>query len=203
VNARRVVANGRTFTPSHNIAPQDTAPVVANEEIQLMSWGFTLRGVTLFNARSETVAEKFGHDIRDRRCCVPADGFFEWTKDHRPFYFKKNNDEMMFLAAFYTLRGEFVILTRDANECVSQIHNRMPIILSLSQIAVWHGNHWDAMIQDKPPCLCSYPVARALLGAGNTGEECVRPLEERKGEGMKTLTALLKCDTKKHIQEFL
>jgi putative SOS response-associated peptidase YedK len=200
VNARRVVTNGRTFAPSNNIAPRDTAPIVANEEIQLMSWGLPLRGINLFNARSETVAEKFGRDVYERRCVVPADGFFEWTSNRQPHYFKRNDDEPMFLAAFYTTRGEFVILTREANDCVSKIHDRMPIILSLSQIGFWQSHHWSAMLSDKPPTLYTYPVARAPLGSGNTGEECVRPLKE--GGDFKRLTAIIKSDTKTRLEKF-
>jgi putative SOS response-associated peptidase YedK len=205
VNARRVVANGRTFAPSNNIAPRDTAPVVAGDEVQLMAWGFPLREVNLFNARSETVLQKFGRDIRERRCVVPADGFFEWTKERQPFYFKKPEDELLVLAAFYTTRGEFVILTREASDCVSKIHDRMPIILTLGQIPFWQGDHYSAMLNDKPPLLFSYPVSRAALGSGRSSEECVRPIEgkSKDADKLKSLLTLMKPDPAKSFSEFL
>jgi putative SOS response-associated peptidase YedK len=205
VNARRVVANGRAFAPSNNIAPGDSAPVVAGDSVELMAWGFPLRDTNLFNARSETVSDKFSRHIRDRRCVVPADGFFEWTKQRQPFYFKKAEDELLFLAAFYTPQREFVILTRGASDCVSKVHDRMPIILSLAQIPVWQGNHWYAMLDDKPPLLYSYPVSRSALGSGRTGEECVRSLEENdKGaEKLKGVLALMKSEVSKGIRDFL
>jgi putative SOS response-associated peptidase YedK len=201
LNVRRVSTNGRTFVPSNNIAPRDTAPVVSGDSIELLTWGIPGATMLVFNARSETAASTFRRDIAERRCVVPADGFFEWTKQRQPHLFKHNSGDMMFFAAFYTVRGEFVILTREANASVQPIHDRMPIILTLAQIPHWEGPHWPAMLADKPPILMSYPVARTALGAGFTGESCVTPLVEKKTGS--TLDRFLKAEQKANLRSFL
>jgi putative SOS response-associated peptidase YedK len=199
LNVRRVSTNGRTFVPSNNIAPQDTAPVVSGDSIELLTWGIAGATTTIFNARSETAASTFRRDIAERRCVVPADGFFEWTKQRQPHFFKHGSGEMMFFAAFFTGRGEFVILTRDANDSVAPIHDRMPIIVMHAQLPHWEGPHWAAMLADKPPSLMSYPVARTALRSGFTGEECVRPLVEKKES---TLDRFLKAEKNAAIRSF-
>jgi putative SOS response-associated peptidase YedK len=157
--------------------------------------------MTLFNARSETAGATFRRDISERRCVVPADGFCEWTKERQPHFFKHNSGDMMFFAAFYTGRGEFVILTRDANDSVHPVHDRMPVILTFTQIPHWEGQHWVALLADRPPILMSYPVARTALRAGFTGEECVQSLVEKKKES--TLDVFLKTEKKATLRSFL
>lgn len=71
------------------IRPSDTVPVLANSPslqpgAYAMHWGYTLSdGKLLFNARSETAAEKaiFKDGMAQRRCMIPATCYFEW--EHR------------------------------------------------------------------------------------------------------------------------
>ncbi|HIE94949.1 MAG TPA: SOS response-associated peptidase, partial [Acidobacteria bacterium] len=78
----------------YNIAPsQDVAALRAgaNNERELIMLRWVLvpgwakdpaMGNRMINARAETVAEKpaFRTAFRQRRCLIPADGFFEWQK---------------------------------------------------------------------------------------------------------------------------
>ena len=83
------------FGPSFNIAPQtfqpvvDSPPVTGEREVVLMRWGlvpFWARdaraGVKRINARAESIATNasFREAIKERRCLVPADAFYEWQK---------------------------------------------------------------------------------------------------------------------------
>jgi putative SOS response-associated peptidase YedK len=107
-----------------------------------------------FNARSETITEKpsFRESFKNRRCLVPAHGFFEWhdfNNKKYPFFIKLKNDQPFALAGIYdhwTDRetGEILntvsILTTAANPLMEKIHNskkRMPVILTPAAEHEW------------------------------------------------------------------
>ena len=84
--------------PRYNIAPSQGAAVIRSRaggprEMLLARWGLlphwadpaTFKA-NLFNARSETAAEKpsFRDAMRRGRCLIPASGFFEWKQDSSP-----------------------------------------------------------------------------------------------------------------------
>ncbi len=92
-------ADTPNFPARYNIAPTQPIPVVCVDRegarrFRLMRWGLLPSFVkdpkkfpTLINARSETILQKapFKREASERRCLVPADGFFEWKReaDHR------------------------------------------------------------------------------------------------------------------------
>jgi hypothetical protein len=67
----------------------------------------------------------------------------------------------------------------------------MPIILTLEQIALWESGDWRAVLSGKAPTLNFYPVARASLASGHTGEECIRQIAAKK-KAQCTLDDMLK-----------
>jgi putative SOS response-associated peptidase YedK len=199
VNARQVVSNRRSFNPSNNIAPGQVAPVVAGAVIQLLPWGTSRGQMSLINARSETVIDKFRDDILNRRCLVPADGYFEWDKSKQPHFFKHATHSLVFLAALYNSRGEFLILTREAVDVAATVHHRMPLIFTIEQIPMWEGPHWAEMLRDEPPKLDSWMVARSALRPESTGEQCVRPLKAITNQQTK-IDKMVKEEAKRKIQ---
>ena len=82
--------------PRFNIAPTQTVPIVrrrddggGGRELALVRWGLVPAwakepaiGNKMINARAEGIAAKpaFRAAFRQRRCLVPADGFYEWRK---------------------------------------------------------------------------------------------------------------------------
>ena len=79
--------------PRYNAAPSQDLPVVRagreGRELILMRWGLVpswSKGpdsrYSMINARAETVASKpaYRGPFRQRRCLVPANGFYEWKK---------------------------------------------------------------------------------------------------------------------------
>lgn len=88
--------------------PTELAPALAarNGSVAagLFRWGYEKldgKGV-LINARAETVREKplFRRDFFERRCAVPASGFFEWSPDKKKYYFRKQAGGLCTSAAF-------------------------------------------------------------------------------------------------------
>lgn len=115
----------------------------------------------MVNARSEKVLDTkaYWSRIRSNRCLVLATGFFEhreipgW-KNKVPYYIRLKNRDMFFIAGLYAyshlpnpetgeLPGTFTVLTRDANDIMSRIHNggdnagRMPLILPVEYEQEW------------------------------------------------------------------
>jgi len=94
----------------------------------------------LHNARLEGIETKvsFKKLIVNSRAVIPITGYFEWAKVNEkkvPYYFTRTDDQDLFLTGI-TDRGEFTIITRDAdaNSEQSKIHHRQPVIISKSQI---------------------------------------------------------------------
>ena len=110
----------------------------------------------LFNARSETVAEKpsFRAAFRRRRCLVVADGFYEWSprdRGHRPYHFAPKDAPLLALAGLYESWRpssgaapsipapieSCTVLTTEANADLAGVHHRMPVILSPDDFETW------------------------------------------------------------------
>lgn len=149
------------FDARYNIAPSQEHPIIIVSEdkrvITSMKWGLVPYwskdpkiGYKMINARAEGVHEKpsFKTPLRKKRCLVPADGFYEWSKaDNKtkiPYYFRLKSDEPFAFAGLWdvwerdgqTLRS-FTIITTEPNELMEPIHNRMPVILEEKDEARW------------------------------------------------------------------
>ena len=136
---------------SGEIRPGDTVPVLANSPslqpgAYAMLWGYTLPdGKLLFNARSETAAEKaiFKGGMTQRRCLIPATCYFEWKhrgKEKIKYAIAPAGNNMIYLAGIYRKEdnhASYTILTREPAESIAFIHNRMPVILSSEAAGDW------------------------------------------------------------------
>ena len=104
----------------------------------------------MINARAETVAEKpaFRSSFKKHRCLVMADGFYEWQKtekEKQPFYIHLKSEKPMGFAGLYSIwtspEGEEIntctIIVTSANELLSPIHDRMPVILDTNDLDDW------------------------------------------------------------------
>jgi putative SOS response-associated peptidase YedK len=101
-----------------------------------MRWGFrTARGLVI-NARAETAFEKllFRESARERRCLLPALGYYEWNARKERFFFRRPGGGLLYLAGLYRTgadgQPEYVILTREADDEARAVHARMPVIIS-------------------------------------------------------------------------
>ncbi len=104
-------------------------------DVRDLFWGLTSRDNKLIiNARAESVLDKpmFSDSFSNRRCLLPAAGFYEWDKAKTKFIFKRPDGKPMYLAGFYDLnegKDSFVILTTSPNSSMEPVHDRMPVMI--------------------------------------------------------------------------
>ncbi len=147
------------FAPSYNVAPTTnvltlTAPGLTLEP-HLMRWGLIAPwqrrgdplGKPIFNARSETVAEKpmFRRAFSRSRGLIIADGFYEWQRREgakQPFWIRRRDRRPFAFAGIWSLQEgadlfSCAVLTTGPNELMSPIHSRMPVILGDKELDSW------------------------------------------------------------------
>ena len=128
------------------IFPTETVPVLAGPQLAPvpMKWGypgFNGKGV-LINARAETAAEKytFRDGLLSSRCVIPTCGYYEWDKRKTKFRFNLPDEPMLYLGGFFSRFPDgdrFIILTTSPNDSVSDVHDRMPLILTEKMLPIW------------------------------------------------------------------
>lgn len=186
----------------YNICPTNKVPVVVEggdgREIRLMTWGLIpfwakddkLKYSTI-NARADSVASKpaFRDAFKKRRCIIPASGFYEWTKEKNPTWFAPTDGVFSFCGIWDRWKspaGEEIescsIITTDANELVTKIHNRMPCAITDNMIATWIAP--TTPVEELQSFLGQFPASQMKAQAvsqyvnkvGNKGPECIAPL---------------------------
>lgn len=125
-------------------------------------WGYPGTGRPLINARAETVQEKasFRADFAQRRCVIPARGFYEWNALKEQFCFT-GYEGALYLAGIYNNdpgKECVVILTTQANGSVRSVHDRMPLLIPRQEVWQWvTDREWaGSLLKKEPPALrCS------------------------------------------------
>ncbi|MBR6274610.1 MAG: SOS response-associated peptidase family protein [Lachnospiraceae bacterium] len=140
---------------SGEIRPADLAPVIAmnmggKKSVFPMKWGFTEKSL-LMNARAETAAVKpaFKEAWARHRCIIPASYYFEWEhlisndgKKHTgdKYLIQPKDSRVTWLCGLYRFENDmpvFTILTREADEGIRFIHDRMPLIIPDHLVDEW------------------------------------------------------------------
>jgi putative SOS response-associated peptidase YedK len=194
------------LTPRYNVAPTQLVAAVraaadGQRSLGRLRWGLVPpwardTKIAPINAKAETAADKptFRHAFRNRRCLIPADGFYEWQKAGRPkqpYLFKLRDGGPFAFAGVWERwqgpNGEAVescaILTTSANELVRPVHERMPVILDPCLYGEWldPGLTEPALFRDwlRPypsDSMTAYPVSPFVSDARREGPECAGPV---------------------------
>ena len=140
------------------IFPTDKAPVLIQQSgtvtPEAVVWGFPgFRGKgVIINARAETVPEKamFRRSLASMRCVIPSSGFFEWSHSGPKTKYRFNLPEsgVLYMAGLYQDFGEerrFVIITTAANASMTEVHNRMPVVLQGAERDTWLSSGEEAI----------------------------------------------------------
>jgi putative SOS response-associated peptidase YedK len=197
--------------PRYNIAPSQAVAVVRrlpddlDRKLAMLRWGLIPAWVKdpakarqPINAKSETVAElsTFRLAFRQRRCLIPADGFYEWRQEggrKQPVYIRMKDKEPFALAGLWERwvgeEDEFIdsctILTTEPNDLLELIHNRMPVILDPKDYELWldpevqEVTRLKPLLHPYPPEQMTYfPVNLRVNNPRNDDVLCVEPLPQ-------------------------
>jgi putative SOS response-associated peptidase YedK len=193
--------------PRYNIAPTD--PVLAirrtaegRREAGQLRWGLVpgrwaerRSGPPLINARAETLRTQpaFAESFRERRCLIPADGFYEWRHDERgktPVWISRPDGDLFAFAGLWaelprrdgsgTLHS-CAIVTCEPNELIRPIHDRMPVVLAADLEAPWLDPELDqeqllSLLRPAPTqALVTREVGDAVNAVREDGPQLIEP----------------------------
>jgi putative SOS response-associated peptidase YedK len=189
----------------YNVAPATEQLVIVEEDGRRLArwhhWGLIPHwakdkaiGYKTINARGESVAVKpaFRAAFRQRRCLVPASGFYEWKLEggsKQPYLIGLKSGELFAFAGLWESwsapEGElrsFTIITTAPNELMARIHERMPVIIPRAHYARWLSPSVQAPAQVQPMIagypaaeLRAVPIGRGINNARNQGPALIEP----------------------------
>ncbi len=204
------VLNAIEWSPRYNIAPTQTVAAVraaeqgGGRQLALFKWGLIPSwaddpkiGSSLILARAETVATKpaFRSAMKQQRCLIPVDGFYEWQavpgqKTKQPFFIGVRDVPVFAFAGLWEQwtapDGQRLetctIITTEANSLMQQVHTRMPVILDPADYTRWLDCDGQNA-RDVVDLLKSFPSERMQLtpvgslvnSPRNDRPECVAP----------------------------
>jgi putative SOS response-associated peptidase YedK len=129
--------------------------------LRVMRWGLVPHwakdlkiGAKMINARAGSAATKpaFRGSVTRKRCIVPADGWFEWIRDgaeKQAMYMTGPDERSLAMAGLWSTwhdpNGDpdapplvsCAVLTTDAVGQLTQVHERMPLLLAEDDLATW------------------------------------------------------------------
>jgi putative SOS response-associated peptidase YedK len=203
--------------PNYNVAPTNdvyavTADADGNRSLATFHWGLVpfwakeqKVGYRMINARAETVATSnaYRKAFRERRCLLPADGFFEWKvvgRDEKgkarkqPYYVHRSDHEPLAMAAVWERwRGpdkdweeplhSVAVVTTQANRFMMDIHDRMPVFLPPSAWDRWLDPEvhdvaglQSLLVPAPEGLLTAHPVDTKVGNVRNRGPELLEPV---------------------------
>ncbi len=151
----------------------------------------------MINARVETLTQRpvFRSLLAANRCLVPASGYYEWRAEDRnktAYYIHPKSNQLFAFAGLYDVwtkpDGEelytFTIITKDADEVMARLHNRMPVILNGEVEDDWLDKEipttaeiMDILERSTGVILEAYPVSRMVNRPSVDNEHLIQPME--------------------------
>ena len=190
------------LAPRYNICPTQKAAVVrvdpdtGRRGLVHLTWGLVPRTALgkergHINARAESAWERptFAEAFAERRCLVPATGFYEWQKlddgKRRPWLLRLAASGPFAFAGLFTgprdrqaEDGTCAIVTTVPNALVAPVHNRMPVILAPEDEALW----LDPDARDPVAALsCLRPYPAELMAVDPADPRVGSPLNDDPG----------------------
>ncbi len=138
------------FYKQGEIFPSDNVlciiPSESKIDLTVKKWGIKAKSL-LINARMETIDDRLTFKaIKNNRCAVICNGFYEWDKDSIKHYIS-TTDDYIYLACIFNESNELVIITTNSNNQMNKIHSRMPIIMNKDEMFKFIHNEDDIFIE--------------------------------------------------------
>lgn len=199
-----VAPSRQVFTVVERHPRDDTGeanPARTERSLRLMKWGLVPHwakdpsvGNRMINTRSESAAEKpaFRAALKSRRCIIPADGWYEWRRDGKvkqPFFMTPADGSSIAMAGLWSTWKDkeadaeadplvsYTILTTDAIGQLTEIHERMPLLLPRESWAAWLNPDLEdvsELLTPAPELVAALelrPVSDAVNSVRNNGPE--------------------------------
>lgn len=145
-------------------------------QLRVLRWGLVPSwakdpsiGSRMINARMETVAQKpaFRKALAQRRCILPADGYYEWYATSeltargkprkQPFFIRPSGGGTLAMAGLYEIwrdpakaeddpnrfRWTAAVITTQAEDELGRIHERMPLLVEPARRDAWLDPTFD------------------------------------------------------------
>lgn len=195
-----------SYQSSYNIAPGQKVLAIIHDgrrkRAGYLRWGLIPSwaedekiGYKMINARSETAHQKpsFKRLMSRKRCLIIADSFYEWKKangEKQPKRIRTSNRQLFSFAGLWDKWESqdkevytCTILTKDADNFMRDIHDRMPIILPKDKEDLWikpekqsptEAHQFLASLSTEK--LTAYDVGTHVNSAKNNDAVCIEPL---------------------------
>jgi putative SOS response-associated peptidase YedK len=185
-------------------------PPPPQRQLRVVRWGLVpfwakdvKIGSRMINARAETVSEKpaFRRAFAQRRCLLPADGYYEWQQHDggpkQPIYISRQDGRSLAFAGLYELWRDgtvgpddpdawlwtTTIITTSAPDELGHIHDRMPMVIDPAAWDDWldPANHEvsdirSLLVPAASGDLTTYPVSTAVNSVRNNGPQLIEPV---------------------------
>ena len=180
---------GSTIKTNFNVSPSQDVLVLTDREggstqPETMRWHYSptwaKEPMNLINARSETLREKPSFKMA-QRCLIVADGWYEWLRkgeNNQPYFFHMSNKVFNFAGIYTEYQGVkgCAIITKDANEKLSKIHHRMPVMLKHNEGRDWLKGK-DVYSSSLSERVEYFPVDKIVNSPRNNDERCVEEIK--------------------------
>jgi putative SOS response-associated peptidase YedK len=195
----RLTTSPANLQPRYNICPTTPINTVVSRdgenELVPMRWGLipswwkkkAKETPATFNARAESVAEKpmFRSAFQRNRCLIPASGYYEGLDTpggKQPYYFTRRDEQPITIAGLWDewkdietgerLKSCTMIIT-EANEFVSEVHDRMPVILEARDFDAWldRSAGLELLKPASNDLLQKWPVSRRVNSSRTSDED--------------------------------
>lgn len=203
-----ITGRGFDIEDQYNIAPTESVPVLIREgedvwDLRRMRWWLVPNWArepdqkyAMYNARSENLkrSRAFREPFRQRRCIVPASGYYEWKKEGKariPWYIEPaDTDGFAFAGLWDTWHGDgntiesCTIVTTAAPDAIKDIHDRIPVHLTMDGVRQWMDaaaepdNLKSLFSSELRMPLKVTPVSTRVNNARNKGPESIEPVGE-------------------------